>query len=79
MDTATFNLNDLIQYGALGVIVMLFVLGKVVSSSTVADKDRRIATLEADNARMRQAMEEKVIPALVRATDVLARQPRGRT
>lgn len=75
---AVLDLNALIQYGALGMIVLLFVIGRVVSSKTVEDKDHRIATLEADNARMRQAMEEQVIPALVRATDVLSKQTRAR-
>ena len=78
MDAGTsLDLNALIQYGALGVIVVLFVLGKIVPSSTLHDRDARIASLEADNARMRQAMEEKVIPALTRATDVLVRQRRN--
>lgn len=78
MNDTSLDLNALIQYGALGLIVLLFVLGKVVSAKTVEDKDQRIAVLEADNARMRQAMEEQVIPALVRATDILSKQPRTR-
>lgn len=76
---ASLDLNALIQYGALGVIVILFVLGFIVPASALKDRDARIAALEAENSRMRQAMEEKVIPALVRATDILGKLPGRRT
>lgn len=75
---ATLDLNTLVQYGALGVIVVLFVAGKIVPSKTLEERERRLAQLEDENARLRKAFEEQVIPALIRSTDQLERLSRRR-
>lgn len=71
------------QYGVLGLIVMGFVTRKIVSGDLLDRAEARIAEKDALIERMRLAMEDKTVPALIRctealveATDVLAQRRR---
>lgn len=66
------NWADLAQYGVLGMVVLAFIFGKIVPGYIY---ERRIAEHEAEkaeNRRLEETIKERVIPALVKSTDVMA-------
>lgn len=74
-----------VQYGVVGAVALAFITNKFHShgefTAVVADRDlARTETRQAlaDNAALRQKMEEQVVPALVRATEALASVEKGR-
>jgi hypothetical protein len=67
------DFTSLAQYGVVGLLVVALLFGQAVPGYIAKQKDARIAALEAENAAMRAKMEDDVIPALVRTTDLLAR------
>jgi len=82
----TGNINDYIQYGALGLIVVAFVMRKIVSGELLERAEATIKEKDALIEKMRLAMEDKTVPALIRctealveATDVLANRRRPPT
>ena len=71
--TPAFDLGMLAQYGILGLLVMALIFGKVVPGYVVDQKDKRIEKLEAKVESYETAMQERVLPALIKSTDTLAR------
>lgn len=76
-------LLDYAQYGVLGLIVIGFVTRKIVSGELLERAEAKIAEKDALIEKMRIAMEDKTVPALIRctealveATDVLAQRRR---
>lgn len=74
------------QYGVLGLIVLGFIFGKIAPGYLLDRAEARLAEKDALIEKMRVAMEEKTVPALIRSTetlvsvaDLLARQPQRRT
>lgn len=61
------------QYGTAGVIAYLLITGKLASAAVLeralADRDREHGEL----IELRRRLDEQVTPALIRATDVMAR------
>lgn len=77
------NALDYAQYGVLGLIVIGFVTRKIVSGELLERAEAKIAEKDALIEKMRVAMEDKTVPALIRctealveATDVLAQRRR---
>lgn len=71
------------QYGVLGLIVLGFIFGKIAPGYLLDRAENKIAEKDALIEKMRIAMEEKTVPALIRctealveATDVLAQRRR---
>lgn len=67
------NWTSLVQGGVLGIIVILFIFGQIVSGRMY---DRAVAENERLNGELttvRDSMEEKVIPALTRSSDALTK------
>lgn len=59
------------QYGVLGLIVIGFVTRKIVSGELLERAEAKIAEKDALIEKMRLAMEEKTVPALIRSTEAL--------
>lgn len=65
------NWADLAQYGVLGLVVLAFIFGKIVPGYIY---ERRVAEHDAEkeeNRRLEETIKERVIPALVKSTDVM--------
>lgn len=63
--------TNLAQYGVLGLVVLAFIFGKIVPGYIY---ERRVAEHEAEkneNRRLEDTIKERVIPALVKSTDVM--------
>lgn len=63
--------TNLAQYGVLGLVVLAFIFGKIVPGYIY---ERRVAEHEAEkqeNRRLEETIKERVIPALVKSTDVM--------
>lgn len=74
------------QYGVLGLIVLGFIFGKIAPGYLLDRAETKIAEKDALIEKMRMAMEDKTVPALIRctealveATDVLANRRRPPT
>ncbi len=74
------------QYGVLGLIVLGFIFGKIAPGYLLDRAEVKIAEKDALIEKMRTAMEDKTVPALIRctealveATDVLAQRRRPPT
>jgi hypothetical protein len=65
------NALSFAQYGVLGLIVIGFVTRKIVSGELLERAEAKIAEKDAQIDRMRLAMEEKTVPALIRCTEAL--------
>lgn len=65
-------LSLILGYGPLGVFVVLLVTGKFVSLTREVEREREVAAVEraekerhqAEAASLRQAMDERIVPAL---------------
>lgn len=66
------SLSNLIQWGVLGIIVILMVWGKIAPGWVVDQLRKDLDAQRAENASLRKSLEEKVIPALERSTAALA-------
>jgi hypothetical protein len=64
--------TDFAQYGVLGLIVLGFIFGKIAPGYLLDRAEARLAEKDALIERMRLAMEEKTVPALIRSTETLA-------
>lgn len=71
------DLTSLFQYGVLGILVVLFIFGKVVPGYILEKREQEIEKLREENKALRSAFEDKVIPALIRSTDVLTKFVEG--
>jgi hypothetical protein len=66
------NVVDFAQYGVLGLLVLGFVFGKIAPGYLLDRAEARLAEKDALIERMRLAMEDKTVPALIRSTETLA-------
>jgi hypothetical protein len=66
------EITNLLQYGVLGVVAVLFLLGKIVPGSHLEKREHEITRLQAELDERARVAEERMIPALVEATRVLA-------
>jgi hypothetical protein len=89
LDAGTPTWLTLINFGVLGLVLFFtFFKPKIHTASEVArlveqvQRERsRAEVAEAENVRLHMLVEEQVIPALSRSTDLIAKQigrPRGR-
>lgn len=63
--------TNFVQYGVLGLVTLAFIFGKIVPGYIY---ERRVAEHEAEkneNRRLEETIKERVIPALVKSTDVM--------
>lgn len=65
--------TDWIQYGVLGLVVLSIIVGWLTPGRQTEREASRADRLEQENQRLRQHTEDKVIPLLVRAMDLLER------
>lgn len=63
---------EFIQWGILGLVLLLIVVGKLAPGWVVDQLRSDLAELKAENAALRQSIEERVIPALEKSTTALA-------
>lgn len=57
------------QYGVLGLIVLGFIFGKIAPGYLLDRAEAKIAEKDALIEKMRMAMEDKTVPALIRSTE----------
>ena len=60
----------LLSYGVLGVVLVAFIAGIIVPGWIYKQVVDQLTQARADNALLREAMEEKLLPALIRANDL---------
>lgn len=65
------NWTDLAQYGVLGLVVLAFIFGKIVPGYIYERRYAEYEAEKAENRRLEETIKEKVIPALVKSTDVM--------
>ncbi len=63
---------EFIQWGILGLVLLLIVIGKLAPGWVVEQLRSDLTELKAENAALRQSIEERVIPALEKSTMALA-------
>lgn len=73
---AVADLAQWAQYGVLGLVVVALLMGWLVPGRYFDREVRRGDRLEAENERLRHQVEDRVIPLLTRAMDVLDRSRR---
>lgn len=61
------------QYGVLGLLILAMIFGKIVPGYILQQREKELADTKAELSALRKNLEETVIPALVRSTDILAR------
>jgi CBS domain containing-hemolysin-like protein len=61
------------QGGPFALVVVLFVTGRIVPGQIYERRVEEVAQLQDQIGRLEQIIEDKIIPALVRSTDTLAR------
>lgn len=61
------------QGGPFALVVVLFILGKIVPGTIYDKRVEEVHELQARNDTLTRIVEDKVIPALIRSTDLLAR------
>lgn len=59
------------QYGVLGLIVLGFIFGKIAPGYLLDRETAKVAERDAIIEKMRQSMEDKTVPALIRSTEAL--------
>jgi hypothetical protein len=62
------DFTRIIEIGITGLILVLIITGKLAPGWVIEDNRKTNETLMRENVKMREAMEQKVIPALERAT-----------
>lgn len=70
---------DFLQYGLLGLFVVLLLTRQVITKGEKEEWRERAEKAEAEVSRLHRVMEEQVVPALSRSTDVLARYVEKKT
>ena len=65
------DFTSLAQYGVLGLVVLGFIFGKIVPGYVYERRLKEVEERDAKIERMTIAFEEKAIPALLKASDVL--------
>lgn len=71
--TNGIDVTQIFQYGVLGLILLLILLGKLVPGYMYERREEELKALQNKLDRLETIIEERVIPALVRSTDVLAK------
>jgi hypothetical protein len=66
------EITNLFQYGVLGIVAVLFLSGRIVTGRQLEKREQEIARLQAELDERARVAEERMIPALVEATRVLA-------
>lgn len=66
------NAINFAQYGVLGLIVLGFIFGRIAPGYLLDRAEAKIAEKDALIEKMRMAMEDKIVPALIRSTEALA-------
>lgn len=64
--------TDLAQYGVLGLVVLAFIFGKIVPGYIYERRVKEHTSEKEENRRLEATIKDKVIPALVQSTDVMA-------
>lgn len=64
--------TGLAQYGVLGLVVLAFIFGKIVPGYIYERRVQEHSAAVAENQRLEETIKERVIPALVKSTDVMA-------
>jgi hypothetical protein len=79
-EVATDPLTALVSYGAVGIILFLFVIGKIRTEGEVrrlqADKEQLRSEMAAKDdqiSRLTASIMEQAIPTLAKSTDLLSR------
>lgn len=65
--------GDWLQFGAMGLVVLSVIVGWLTPGRQTEREQQRADRLEEENARLRQVAEDRTIPLLIRAMDVLER------
>lgn len=68
-----------LQYGVLGLVVVAIILGWLVPGRTYEREVKRADRLEEENERLREHNEQRVVPLLTRAMDLLDQLPSSRS
>lgn len=63
--------TGLAQYGVLGLVVLAFIFGKIVPGYIYERRVEEHRAAVAENQRLEETIKERVIPALVKSTDVM--------
>lgn len=63
--------TNLAQYGVLGLVVLAFIFGKIVPGYIYERRVTEHEAEKAENRRLEETIKERVIPALVKSTDVM--------
>jgi hypothetical protein len=66
------NWNDLAQYGVLGMVVLAFIFGKIVPGYIYERRVEEHKAAVAENQRLEETIKERVVPALIKSTEVMA-------
>lgn len=67
------DVTQIFQYGVLGLILLLILLGKLVPGYMYDRREEELKSLQMKLDRLESIIEERVIPALVRSTDALTK------
>ena len=65
--------TGLAQYGVLGLIVLAFIFGRIVPGYIYERRVVEVEQLRAENKSLDDSIKDRVIPAVISATDVLSR------
>jgi hypothetical protein len=63
--------TNIAQYGVLGLVVLAFIFGKIVPGYIYERRVEEHEAEKAENRRLEETIKERVIPALVKSTDVM--------
>lgn len=63
----------LLNYGVLGILTILWLIGRIRTGADVAAATKRAEDAEQRERDMQNALRTEVVPALVRFTDTAAR------
>lgn len=69
--TADPNWANLAQYGVLGLVVLAFITGKIVPGYVYERRVEEHHAAMQENARLEETIKERVIPALLKSTEVM--------
>lgn len=69
---ASADWGNIAQYGVLGFVVLAFIFGKMVPGYIYEKRSQEYEAEKAENRRLEQTIQEQVIPALLRSTDIMA-------
>ena len=65
--------SNIAQYGVLGLVVLAFIFGKIVPGYIYERRVEEHRKALEDNRLLEETIKERVIPALLKSTDVIGR------